>query len=439
MRTGMLTMNPPLTSENISTHQGTRQAWFVCFAAALFFFYEFIQMNMFNAISSDLMRDFSIKATELGKLSAIYFYASVLFLPIAGTLLDRFSTRRIILITILLCTVGIASFALTHSMSWAYVFRFISGIGNAFCFLSSIRLASRWFPTKQMALVTGAIVTMAMTGGLVAQTPLTLLTEWLGWRHALLLDAALGLIITGIIWMVVRDYPSELHAEQHTSRSELQNIGLVQSLLAAYSNRQNWFCGIYTSLMNLPIALFGAIWGNLYLTQVQHLSAIQASYVITALFVGTLIGGPVVGKISDYISLRRSPMIAGAVFSLITIFIIIHVPNLNLLAYLILFFVLGFITSTQVISYPLAAENNPKIITATSVSVVSFSALAGYAIFQPLFGWLMDLHWSGAMVDNVRIYNAHDYFLALLIIPIGFAIALLASLLLRESHCQRKE
>ena len=54
--------------------------WIVCFSAALFFFYEFIQMNMFNAISADLMRAFSLHATELGKLSAYYFYVIYFFL-----------------------------------------------------------------------------------------------------------------------------------------------------------------------------------------------------------------------------------------------------------------------------------------------------------------------------------------------------------------------
>lgn len=155
--------------------------WIVCFSAALFFFYEFIQMNMFNAISADLMRDFSLHATELGKLSAYYFYANLLFLPVAGALLDRFSTRLIILSALFLCIIGVAGFATTHSFILACLFRFMSGIGSAFCFLSSIRLASRWFPAKQMALVTGLIVTMAMMGGMVAQTPLTLLTQSLGW------------------------------------------------------------------------------------------------------------------------------------------------------------------------------------------------------------------------------------------------------------------
>lgn len=432
-------------TENINTANTTIQnqtyltPWLVCFSAALFFFYEFIQMNMFNAISPDLMQAFSINATDLGKLSAYYFYANLLFLPVAGSLLDRFSTRKIILIALTICVIGITGFAASTSLGWASTFRFMSGIGSAFCFLSSMRLASRWFPTHRMALITGLIVTMAMTGGMIAQTPLTVLTNAIGWRNALLIDALLGLLIIGIIFSVVRDYPAGGQNEDQTTHNELKSIGILRSWSLAYLNVRNWLAGIYTCLMNLPCALLGAIWGALYLQQTQHISATQASLPPTLLFVGTIIGGPVVGWISDKIKKRILPMIIGALLSLALIFTLIYLPNLSLTTYVIIFFLLGFITSTQVISYPLVAESNLRALTATSVSVVSFSVISGYAIFQPLFGWLMDLYWHGSIVDKVRIYTESDFHRALWIMPIGFLVALVATLFMRETHCQPRD
>ena len=420
----MLSVDTPMTTSKTLAPEYSNKylPWIVCFSAALFFFYEFIQMNMFNAISPDLMRDFGMNATELGKLSAYYFYANLLFLPIAGTLLDRFSTRLIILSALFICTAGICLFAISHSLAWSSLFRFMSGIGSAFCFLSSIRLASRWFPSQRMALIAGLIVTMAMTGGMVAQTPLTLLSEYLGWRHALLLDAGLGLIIGGIILALVRDYPP--NSQPHLAQSQLKEIGLLKSWRLAYLNYQNWLGGLYTSLLNLPVALLGAIWGSLYLEQAQHLNRTQASLAPTMLFVGTIIGCPVMGWFSDYLRKRKLPMMVGAILSLAIVLVIIYLPQLSLTAYIILFLLLGFITSTQVISYPLITESNPKILTATSVSVVSFCAIGGYAVFQPLFGWLMDMHSDGKMINNLHMYSVSDFHRALLILPVGFIVAL---------------
>ncbi len=90
---------------------------------------------------------------------------------------------------------GIVSFALTTSIFWASLFRFLTGIGSAFCFLSVISLATRWFPSARLALVTGVIVTIAMLGGIAAQTPLMLLQHMVGWRNALVIDAAVGALI----------------------------------------------------------------------------------------------------------------------------------------------------------------------------------------------------------------------------------------------------
>jgi MFS family permease len=435
----MHTLDTSMTS-TISTAQSSKYLpWLVCFTAALFFFYEFIQMNMFNAISPDLMRDFGINATQLGQLSAYYFYANLIFLPIAGTLLDRFSTRLIILTALTICTIGIALFATSHSLAWSSVYRFMSGIGSAFCFLSSIRLASRWFPAQRMALVAGLIVTMAMTGGMVAQTPLTLLSEYLGWRHALLLDACLGLMIGAFIFAIVRDYPADTQSHQQAAHSQLKAIGLLKSWRLSYLNYQNWFAGFYTCLLNLPVALLGAIWGSLYLEQAQHLTRTQASFVPMMLFIGTIIGCPVMGWFSDFLRKRKLPMFAGAILSLAVVLTIIYVSQLSLTAYIVLFLLLGFITSTQVISYPLITESNPKILTATSVSVVSFCAIGGYALFQPIFGWLMDMYWDGKIINNLHIYSLADFHRAMLILPVGFIVAILFCSFLKETYCQSKE
>src|SRR5579871_5475412 len=121
------------------------QPWLVCFTASLFFFYEFIQMNMLNAISTELMQTFSINATQFGKLSAYYFYANMIFLLPAGIILDRVSTKKIMLTALSICVIGTFAFALAPNIFVASTSRFFAGIGSAFCFLSGVRLATRWF------------------------------------------------------------------------------------------------------------------------------------------------------------------------------------------------------------------------------------------------------------------------------------------------------
>ena len=62
-----------------SSDCNSRQSWRVCLVASLFFFYEFIQMNMMNPLGQDLMQDFGLNVEQLGDFSAYYFNANVIF------------------------------------------------------------------------------------------------------------------------------------------------------------------------------------------------------------------------------------------------------------------------------------------------------------------------------------------------------------------------
>ena len=408
-------------------------AWFVCLCASLFFFYEFIQMNMFNAISSQLMQAFHMNATQLGKMSSFYFISNVIFLFPAGMLLDRYSTRKIILVSLAICIVGTALFSAASSVFWASICRFLTGIGSGFCFLSVIRLSTRWFHSKRLALVTGVVVTIAMIGGMVAQTPLTLLSQAVSWRTALLIDAGVGVVIFAMIALVVKDYPAHHEAQHLREKAEIQQMGYWKSMGLAFLKLQNWFGGLYTCLMNLPICLLGGIWGVLYLVDAHSVSKLDASYVTSMLFFGTIIGSPLSGWISDKLGLRRMPMMVGTTLSLVLILLLLLVVHLSFPALIALFLLMGIATSTQIIGYPTVAENSIPAITAMSVSVVNITTMGGQAIFQPFFGHLMDLH-AKSLHHSAGVYAAGDFSWAMLIIPIGFVVAFLAAFCLRETH-----
>src|SRR3990167_7036038 len=243
------------------------QPWLVVFSASLFFFFEFMQVNMFNAIDPSLFKAFHLTdSTQLGELSACYMYANVLFLFPAGIILDRVSTRKVILLSMFICVICAFLFSLSTSLWQAEICRLVTGIGGAFCLLSCVRLASRWFPSKHMALVVGLIVTFAMLGAMLAQTPFTQLTDAFGWRNTLRIDAAAGFIMLFIIVLLVHDFPKGkevFFANQHAS---LEKLGFWHAMTQTISNTQNWLAGAYTSLINIPVFLLGSTWGGWYLT-----------------------------------------------------------------------------------------------------------------------------------------------------------------------------
>ena len=97
--------NSDLDNNNHAANRAAH-AWLVCMTAALFFFYEFMQMNMFNTLNDPLRQAFSLTASEVNQAANYYFYANMIFLLPAGLLLDRISTRLLILTSMILCVAG---------------------------------------------------------------------------------------------------------------------------------------------------------------------------------------------------------------------------------------------------------------------------------------------------------------------------------------------
>lgn len=430
-------VSPMVTSsDNVkeeSPQNLSRKAWVVCLSAALFFFYEFIQMHMFNAINDSLRSAFNVDATQLGILSSTYLWGDVAFLLPAGMLLDRFSTRTILLIALTVCIGGTAGFALTHSLPIAAFFHFLSGCGNAFCFLSCMMLVSRWFEPNRQAFVVGFVVTMAFFGGVMAQTPLAWLANLVGWRMALIYDSILGCIFLMLIFWNVKDFPQNYVASQKKNKK----ISFSKALVESIKNIQNTLAGIYTCLLNLPIMVLDAVWGVTYLKTVHGLSSMQASNVTAMIFFGSMIACPLAGFFSDRIERRRMPMILGAVLSLIIISLVVFIPHWNYVSLVVAFFLIGFFTSTQIISYPFAAESNPSAFTGTAVGLVSLIVIGGAAIAQIVFGQLLDLNWDGLMNAGQKIYSVSAYHHAMIMFPVVMGIGLLAALFIKETYCKK--
>jgi nitrate/nitrite transporter NarK len=419
-------------------HPSMFRSWLVVLSSALFFFYIFIQMNLFNAISVDLVKEFHFNADQIGYLGAFYFYGNVLFLFPAGMLLDRFSVRALLFIVFLVSIVATYVFSAT-SIFWVMnASRLAIGLAGAFAFVSAVKLASRWFDPRHMALVIGVVVTMAMIGGAVAQTPLALLSQKIGWRGAMQVVVALGAILVLVQLFLVRDEPKGLEKVEDVEHKRLEKTGFWSSLGATLSNMQNWLSGLYISLVNLPLFILGGIWGVPYLTQAHNLNQVQATEVTTMLFIGMMIGSPLSGVISDKLGLRKLPMIVGAVLSLIAASLIVFTTNMPFWVELAQFFFLGLVMGSQVIGYPVIAESNSHSITATATSVGSTLIMAGGILVQT-YGWLLDFSGKSAVAKGVIVYSRADFTRANSLMLVGLVIALLASLLIKETYCKPLE
>lgn len=396
--------------------------WIVCLAASSFFFYQFLQITLFNVLKPSLMHAFDTSSSSLSIVSSLYFYGTVLFLIPAGILLDNLSTRTIILSAMLVSLLGLVIFTCANDVYVAGLGRFIIGIsGGPFGLQSIIRLSSRWFPENRMAFVTGLIVAIGMIGGVISQAPFTILIEAYGWKHAMLANLGLGLLLSLILFVFVRDYPPGKKQEFLQQQDYYRKNGLVKGLSKVILKSQNWYCGLFASLLNLPIFILGALWGVTYLSEEQNLSNTAASAVCSMLFVGMIIGSPIFGLISDKLRLRKLPMLMGILICITAMAMLNHGAVLSVVELMIVFLFIGIGSSSQILAYPTVSELNPNALTGSSLGLASTLIMSGGAVFQPIVGWL-------------DIYN--EYYVIYLMLTC-LALSGVVAYFIRETYCRR--
>jgi MFS family permease len=409
-------------------NQQRKKPWLYCFIATLFFFYEFIQMSMFNALSPSLIQAFALTASGLGNLSACYFYAMLITLLPAGLLLDHVSTKKIILTMMSVSVIGTILLSLSDSFTAAFLSRCLSGLGGAFAFQSAIRVARDNFPPSKLAFISGLIITFGMLGGVVAQTPMTLLVQHFNWHQVLWIYASLGIIF---LIVISAGLPNKKPISPHKENSTEKKPALLEKIKLAVCNRHTWLGGLYTALLNLPVPVLGATWGSLYLMKTHDMSHVESSTVVSMLFFGIIIGCPLFGWCSDTLKKRRLPMLLGGFFSLIIILSIIYLPDLSKTNLMALFFILGLFSSAQTIGYSVVVGSNPRA-SSTALGIAALVIMGIEAMSEPFFGRVIDYYWKGQVVNHLHIYTADSFKTAILMIPIAFIIALVACFFLKE-------
>jgi sugar phosphate permease len=177
-----------------------------------------------------------------------------------------------------------------------------------------------------------------------------------------------------------------------------------------------------------------ALWGASYLQVVHHLSEITASNVVSLILMGSIVGCPLAGWLSDTWGRRKPLMIIGAIATLLAVIPLFLNSELSQTSLSLVFFALGFFSSTQVISYPLVAESNSIQTTGAATGCASLIIMGGGGVGQILFGWLMT-HKAGI---SGATYTAADFQYAMWMFPITAIAALVAVILIRETYCKRQ-
>lgn len=131
--------------------------------------------------------------------------------PFAASVMDRWGLRRVVLGALALMSGAVA---LSTQMSAAWQFLLFWGVmvgagtGVTAMVLAAV-ISTRWFDQRR-GLVMGCLSAANATGQLIFLPQLARIVESSGWRTAALVVAAAAAVVFVLVWLFMRDRPSDL-------------------------------------------------------------------------------------------------------------------------------------------------------------------------------------------------------------------------------------
>lgn len=404
--------------------------------ASCFYVYEFMLRVMPSVMKQDLMLSFNVAASGFGVIGSLFYWGYVPMQIPAGLLYDRYSTRKLLSLSVFLCGLGAVIFGLATNFFMVCVGRWLVGFTAAFAFIGCLILTARWFQAKYFTLITGLIQFMGSFGAIFGAAPIAFVLKHFSWRTTQVGAGVVGIVLSVLLWLIIRDRPQEV-VNKTKHKLITTNLTEKQRLKKVLSHPQTWCAGICAFAAWTPMTLFSAWWGVNYLAKYYNISMVDAGQAITFIWLGNAFASPVIGWWSNRINSRRIPLIFSASLATVSSLVMLYVPHLSWGVMCLSLSLLGVAASSHAITFGVVQDNMPPEVAGTAVGFNNMMVVLGGMLLMPVVGFVLDHLWDGALLEGLHSYSIQNYRWALTIIPICGVVGLIFSIFfVKETHCQ---
>tara|TARA_R110000868_G_scaffold380784_3_gene646997 strand:+ start:2604 stop:3947 length:1344 start_codon:yes stop_codon:yes gene_type:complete len=409
--------------------------WVVWGLGAFFYCYEYLLRTMPGLMKAPLTATYHLTDAQFGNLAAFYLYSYVPMQILVGVFMDRFLPRMLLSFAVMCCALGSILFASTNILAVAQAGRLLVGFGSAFAFVGVLKLAAVWLPQNRFALVAGLTSSLGPLGALLGNNFLNFLVIELGWKAVVFISVGFGFTLTYLIWFVIRDGTGRGRGKLRQPESSFGD--LFNDLLVVLKKKQIWLNAVFACFGYMTLEVMADLWGTSYLHEGLGLSHNDAVFFNSLIYLGWLFGGPFFGWFSDYIKLRRLPMAIGAVCAATSFTVILFMPHSSRWVLTAMLLCVGFFSAAQALTFTFAKENAAPQVAGSVMAITNLFTMIGGAVLQPLVGVMLDNEHLSAAQFGTHVAQV-DYRNALVIVPIGMVLSLVAIAFMRETHAKQQ-
>jgi predicted MFS family arabinose efflux permease len=286
-----------------SVVRGQRYGW-VMLGMGIFVVFAALGLSQFSypAILPSMQKALGFSNAQAGALATTNLVGYLGMAALGGALASRLGLRRVILVGLAACSVGMVITGLANGFALAAGGRILTGIGSALASVPAHTIPSHWFPQRRRGLVTG-LITLGPALGLIVSGPLVprLVKAYgdAGWRITWYTLAAATIVIAVAAFLVLRDRPD--HEMCETSPGNERSGGWRKVYLHAPIWQLN---GVYF-LFGFSYMIYMTFFTKRLIADIGFSSA-AAGNMFMLIGLVSLVCGVLWGYISDAVGRRRA-------------------------------------------------------------------------------------------------------------------------------------
>jgi MFS family permease len=411
----------------------SRRSWLVFGAAVFVYIVAVTQRTSFGVAGVDATARFDLNAAALSSIAVVQVLVyAALQIPV-GVLADRFGPRLLLVGGAILMMLGQLLLAFSDVAGLAVAARILVGAGDAFTFISAVRLVPYWFSGRTVPLLTQGLGMTGQLGQVLSAFPFALLLHTAGWQPAFLTASGLSLVAVAVALLFVR--VREIVVTAPIGVDDVRSR--LRSALARPGTQLGFWAHMLAGTAPNVIAI---LWGYPFLSAALGYPPAMAGGIFILLVVGNLVAAPLIGLLVARYPLRRSNVVLTVVLVTYLIWAAVllwpELPPVVLVA--ALFLAVGAGGPGSLVGFDFARSFNPSHALGSASGIVNVGGFLGGFVSMFGIGIVLDL------LDQARVSGgsasdlySFDSFRFAFFVP--FVVVLIALVgMLRARHRTRR-
>ena len=290
-------------SQAVQPHLQRRYAWLTLLLVFTVFGSGIFSLDVMPPLFLEMSSTFPMTNTQMGATISAFHFASPIFTPIGGLLVDRYGPRKVLTVALVLLSIASFGRAFAGSAAQLSLIMFFMGVGFASFGPNVPKVLGAIFPRDRLARVNGIVFSgVGFANALALGTASTILLPALGSWQAVMQFTAVITIVLAVLWALhlgrFKIHAIYAESSQDDNDRELTVKATIQHILRL---RDLWGVALFFAMPAF------AYWGLLsQLPPVLGQRGVEDPGLLVATMTGTSVVANILGGyISDRIGRRK--------------------------------------------------------------------------------------------------------------------------------------